>query len=142
MDTRFATAIHLLVLVSSPHGRGLSAERLAQSVGTHPVRVRQILAALARAGLSKTIRGRTGGTFLARPAESISLGDVYAAMYDDPELLPVHPEPDPRCPVGGVIALALLAPFALAEATMVDSLRQVSVANVAATVATGYKPQR
>ncbi len=142
MDTRFATAIHLLVLVSSPHGRGLSAERLAQSVGTHPVRVRQILAALARAGLSKTIRGRTGGTFLARPAESISLGDVYAAMYDDPELLPVHPEPDPRCPVGGVIALALLAPFALAEATMVDSLRQTSVANVATTVAKGYRRQR
>lgn len=142
MDTRFATAIHLLVLVSSPHGRGLSAERLAQSVGTHPVRVRQILAALARAGLSTSIRGRTGGTFLARPAESISLGDVYAAIYDDPALLPVHPTPDPRCPVGGVIALALLAPFALAEATMVDALRHISVANVAATVATGYKPQR
>jgi Rrf2 family protein len=134
MDTRFATAIHLLVLVSLPHGRGLGAERLARSVGTHPVRVRQILAALARAGLSETRRGRTGGTVLARPADAISLGDVYHAIDDDPELLPLHPDPDPRCPVGGAISLALLAPFAMAEATMVDALRTTSIAAVAATV--------
>ena len=142
MNTRFSTAIHVLVLVSSPHGRGLNAERIAQSVGTHPVRVRQILAALARAGLSTTIRGRTGGTVLARPADSISLGDVYYAMYDEPELLPMHRDPDPRCPVGGVISLALLAPFAMAEATMIDSLRATSVADVATTVAAAYKRQR
>jgi Rrf2 family protein len=142
MDTRFAAAIHLLVLISSPHGRGLSAERMARSVGTHPVRVRQILAALARAGMSETRRGRTGGTVLARPADAISLGDVYHAIYDDPELLPLHADPDPRCPVGGAICLALLAPFAMAEATMVDALRTTSIATVAASVAASVATTR
>ena len=142
MDTRFASAIHILVLVSSPQGRGLNAERIARSVGTHPVRVRHILAALARAGLSTTLRGRTGGTVLARPADAISLGDVYHAIYDDPELLPLHRDPDPRCPVGGAIALALLAPFAMAEATMVDALRETSIANVATRVANSVARRR
>lgn len=142
MDTRFATAIHLLVLVSSPQGRGLSAERIAHSVGTHPVRVRQILARLARAGLSKTIRGRAGGTFLGRPAESISLGDIYAAVYDDPRLLPQHPAPDPRCLVGRNLPLALLTPFAMAEAAMVESLRQTNIADLARRVTEGYRRPR
>ena len=59
--TRFAVAIHLLLLLASGqvHGPATSG-RLAQSVNTNPVVVRRITGLLARAGLIRVRRGPGG----------------------------------------------------------------------------------
>jgi DNA-binding IscR family transcriptional regulator len=146
MDTRFAIAIHLLVLVHSPSWRGATAERLARSVGTHPVRVRRLLGALAQSGLLETRRGRNGGTFPTCAPETITLSDVHHAVYDavyhDPDILPMHAPPSPHCPVGSVISLALLAPFARASYALRQSLAETTIAEVAAEVAQSSASRR
>lgn len=132
MDTRFATAIHILVLLHTER-RGLASEVLARSVQSNPTRVRELLALLGAAGMTTGVRGRRGGTFLNRALDTISLRDVYRAIYDEPVLIPMH-EPDERCPVGRHVPLALFAPFHMAEIVLETSLSETTVAEVAAAV--------
>ena len=88
--TRFAVAIHvLLLLATEPAGQATSG-RIAESVGTNPVVIRRLAGQLARAGLVRIRRG-PGGAELARPAEVITLADVWAAMRRPGlPLLPTH----------------------------------------------------
>lgn len=91
--TRFAVAIHILLLLATePRGQATSA-RIAESVGTNPVVIRRLSGQLARAGLLRIRRG-PGGAELARPPETITLADVWAAMRRGGQpLLPTHPGP-------------------------------------------------
>ena len=94
--TRFAVAIHILLLLAAEPGGQATSGRIAESVGTNPVVIRRLAGQLARAGLVRIRRG-PGGAELARPASSITLADVWAAMRR-PELplLPAHRGPRRR----------------------------------------------
>lgn len=122
--TRFAVAIHVLLLLASGEMDGPATSlRLARSVNTNPVVVRRITGLLARAGLVRVRRG-PGGAELARPARDISLGDVWQAVNPGGcrPLLPVHPDPNTACMVGHSIHAVLGDAFAAAEAAMHASL--------------------
>lgn len=127
--TRFAVAIHILLLLASGQVRGpATSARLAQSINTNPVVVRRITGQLARAGLIRVRRG-PGGAELARPPHAISLGDVWQAVNPGIRrpLLPVHSAPDQACPVGRGVQDVLTRAFDLAEAAMQDELRRTSL---------------
>ncbi|MGG5811087.1 Rrf2 family transcriptional regulator [Falsiroseomonas sp. CW058] len=88
--TRFAVAIHILLLLArEPAGQSTSG-RLAESIGTNPVVIRRLAGQLARAGLIRIRRG-PGGAELARPADAITLAEVWEAMRrPGTPLLPAH----------------------------------------------------
>lgn len=88
--TRFAVAIHILLLLATEPGGQATSGRLAESVGTNPVVIRRLAGQLARAGLIRIRRG-PGGAELARPATDITLAEVWRAMRrNDLPLLPIH----------------------------------------------------
>jgi Rrf2 family protein len=88
--TRFAVAIHILLLLATEPAGQATSGRIAESVGTNPVVIRRLAGQLARAGLVRIRRG-PGGAELARPAEAITLADVWAAMRRPGlPLLPTH----------------------------------------------------
>ena len=88
--TRFAVAIHILLLLATEPGGQATSGRLAESVGTNPVVIRRLAGQLARAGLIRIRRG-PGGAELARPADSITLAEVWRAMRRNAlPLLPLH----------------------------------------------------
>jgi len=91
--TRFAVAVHILIfLATEPAGQATSG-RIAESVGTNPVVIRRLAGQLARAGLVRIRRG-PGGAELARPADEITLADVWTAMRrQNLPLLPTHRGP-------------------------------------------------
>jgi Rrf2 family protein len=64
----------------------LTTDMIAEAVKDHPARVRQIVAALVKAGLLKSLRGAGGGIAIARPPEQITLRDLYLAVEDGPPL--------------------------------------------------------
>jgi DNA-binding IscR family transcriptional regulator len=64
----------------------LTTDTIAEAVRDHPARVRQLVAALVKADLLRSLRGAGGGIVLARPPESITLKDVYSAVDDQPLL--------------------------------------------------------
>lgn len=131
--TRFAVAVHILLLLATEPGGQATSGRIAESVGTNPVVIRRLAGQLARAGLLRIRRG-PGGAELARPAASITLAEVWAAMRrPNLPLLPTH-----RGPRGGADRLGAVVPATLrgvldeAEAAMEQSLGRVTVAELAA----------
>ena len=133
--TRFAVAVHILMLLASGEadGRGEPATSLylARSVNTNPVVVRRITRQLARAGLIWVRRG-PGGAELLRPPEAISLCDVWRAVNPGcgRPLLPMHARPDPACPVGRSVHAVLGRAFGAAEAALHDALDRTTVASL------------
>ena len=83
MDTKFSTAVHILIFTSE-HEDTVTSEALARSVGTNPSHIRKILTALKTAGLIHSSQGKKG-IHLAQPKESITLDTIYRAVYPDKE---------------------------------------------------------
>ena len=79
MNGDLSLAVHALVFLDHKNCTQ-SSEQLAQNICTHPVRVRRVLAKLARAGLVRTREGGAGGSLLVRPAADITLCQVAAAL--------------------------------------------------------------
>jgi len=130
--TRFAVAIHVLLLLACNRDTGKATSQfLAKSVNTNPVVVRRITGQLARAGLIRVRRG-PGGAELARPANEISLGDVWRAMNPGGSrpLLPVHAAPSAQCPVGREVHSVLRGAFVAAEEAMHQALCRTTLASL------------
>jgi len=88
-STRLLTATYILSYVAANAPEVVTTERIAEQVDEHPTRVRQIVAALVKAGLLAASRGAAGGVSLKRPASEISLRDVQEAVQDS-SLLAFH----------------------------------------------------
>jgi DNA-binding IscR family transcriptional regulator len=134
--TRFAVAAHIMMLLATDDGSGRATSlRIAKSVNTNPVVIRRITGQLARAGLVTVKRG-PGGATLRLPADRITLSDVWAAVNPDRErdLLPLHPEPDADCPVGGKVHRVLTPHFKAAEAAMQQALGRVTLDQLTASL--------
>jgi Rrf2 family protein len=134
MNTRFAVAVHLLTFLETQAGQPATSELLASSVSTHPALVRRLLSQLARAGLTTSQRGSGGGALLARPADRITLLDVYRAVDQDQDVIPIHPAPNPKCPVGRNIQALLESRIDAAERALETELARTTVAELAADV--------
>ena len=136
MNTRFAVAVHILTFLETQDGRPASSELLAASINTNPSLVRRLLAQLAKAGLARSQMGTGGGALLARPAGRITLLDVYKAVDEDAVVLPLHPEPNPQCPVGRNIAAVLNGRITAAERALQKELASTSIADLAKDIVT------
>ncbi|MBV9772582.1 MAG: Rrf2 family transcriptional regulator [Gemmatimonadetes bacterium] len=134
MNSRFATAVHILTLVARGEGEPVTSEYVAGSVNTNPSLVRRLLSQLTRAGLTTAQMGAGGGALLARPADRITLRDVYRAV-DEGEIFAMHREqPNPACPVGRNIQSLLEARFDAATRALERELERTTIADVAADV--------
>ena len=108
MNCQFAFAVHVLSVMALDSDRPQSSGKLAVSVNTNPVVIRRLLLDLSKNGLVVTARGSEGGSKLARPADQISLADIYRAVAEDTRPFDVHPRPpDEACPVGRQIKRVL-----------------------------------
>ncbi len=134
-NTRFPVAIHILVYVAMK-GPGVTSEALAESVNTNPVVIRKLNVRLKNAGLLTINKGPSGGAELGRPADQITLLDVYQAARSDEDVLifktPQHPNPE--CPIGGHILDAIDGPFQEAQQAMKNVLAQYTIADVANSI--------
>jgi Rrf2 family protein len=135
--TRFAVAVHILLLLATEPSGQVTSGRIAESVGTNPVVIRRLAGQLARAGLVRIRRG-PGGAELARPTDAITLADVWAAMRRPGlPLLPTH-----RGPQHGGDDLGRSVPALLrgvlddAERAMEQRLAGVTLQSLLATAAT------
>lgn len=83
-NVQFAVATHIMVMLAYRGGEEISSRLLADSVNADPTFVRKSLSKLAKAGLVVTRRGQTGASSLARPANRITLLDIYRASGAPP----------------------------------------------------------
>jgi Rrf2 family protein len=76
-NTRFAVSLHILTLLAFRAPTVVCSTEIAQSVRSHPVVVRRLIAALVAAGLVESRKGRDGGFTLDKEPEKISLRDIF-----------------------------------------------------------------
>jgi Rrf2 family transcriptional repressor of oqxAB len=86
IDLRFPTTLFAMMLIADAARVGrptVSSTELATKLDNNPSFVRALAAPLVRDGLLTSVRGRSGGLGLARPATEITLSEVYRSAVAD-----------------------------------------------------------
>jgi DNA-binding IscR family transcriptional regulator len=134
VPTRYAVALHILLLLADGAEADTTSGRMAGSIGTNPVVVRRIAGLLVRSGLMKVQRG-PGGAALSRPATAITLAEVWRAVHGtDAPLLGVNGGGDQPEAQGRRIIAVLRKRFDLAEQAMLLDLSHTTLAELAASL--------
>lgn len=97
---KFAITLHILTLLSKHKEDFLSSEFIANSLNMNPVLVRKEIANLKKNNVVESREGKNGGTRLLRPADTITLDDIFKMTFDHVSLGYSKNEPNKECPVG------------------------------------------
>lgn len=84
LDYRFPTALQMVLSVAMAEQSGersTSATRLRPEA--NPSFIRKLMVPLARDGIIVSTLGRNGSIHLGRPAEEITLRDIYLSVTED-----------------------------------------------------------
>lgn len=105
-STKLSDAVHIMAFIAIHQEYDLSSTVIADSIQTNPAFVRQIMMKLKKAGLMSSVNGHAKPS-LAKPAEEITLLDIYKAVEGNKPLLHLDTHTNPECGVGINIQLAL-----------------------------------
>lgn len=100
-SSKLSVGIHILCLVAR-EPCPITSDYIAGSIGTNPALVRRLMSKLKSARLLNT-QTKLGATGLAKPAEQISLLEVFRAVEPQRSLFDIHTGTNPNCPVGAHI---------------------------------------
>jgi Rrf2 family protein len=126
-NTRFATAIHIMTLLTESPQDWLTSEWIAGSININPVIVRKELGVLREAGLITSRQGKEGGSQLAKSADSIRISEIYLAVKNTEVLGKKNNNPNPVCPVGKEINNHLKNLFSETDQLVLDFLENKSL---------------
>ena len=129
ISSRFTIAVHIFACIDTFETQyKMTSEFLASSIQVNPVVIRNLFGALQKAGILSVARG-TGGAVLLRSPEEITVWYVYAALESDEkhELLGIHPNPSPQCPVGSRIRSVLQEPYDEIFTAMQKKMREITL---------------
>ncbi|MEV6230855.1 Rrf2 family transcriptional regulator [Saccharopolyspora shandongensis] len=125
LDIRFSRALQVmlfLAIAAEEDSAALSSAHLAGSLKANPSLVRKLLVPLANAGLVVCVKGRAGGARLGRPADQITLAEIYRCAVGDKPLWACSPEAADMCLVTARSGEYFAALTAEAERAVLDSL--------------------
>ena len=103
---KLSDTIHTLAFVCLGEKEHLTSARIAESVKTNPAYIRQLMAALKNAGLISNTQGQANAC-LTKPADEITMLDVYRAVEGEKPLLHLDIDINPECGVGIHVQLAI-----------------------------------
>lgn len=127
-NVRFATSLHILLLLNHKKDELLSSEYIASSININPVLVRKELSNLRSHGLIDCKEGKGGGSRLARSASKILLSEVYKAVRQEP-LLGRFNSPNTDCAIGKQMNTHIASLYAEAEEVLNEKLAQITLAD-------------
>jgi DNA-binding IscR family transcriptional regulator len=132
---RFPVAAHALAYLAHKDAydaaRAAPSAVLAASIPTNPVVVRRVTALLAKAGLIATRPGASGGAWLTRRPETISLDQVLKAVNGCANL-GSPPAGAKGCPVSEHIPRQVAKALTAAEQSAAEALSRITIADLLA----------
>jgi Rrf2 family protein len=129
-NSRFAVAVHVMSLMAWSGEEPLKSEQVAESVNTHAVVIRRIVADLAEAGLVVSQTGSLGGSRLATDPAKTTLLDVYQAL-ECGGVFSLHRQPPSRdCPVGVNIETVLGEVLQEVDTAVEQVLKNITIDDV------------
>lgn len=131
ISTKFTIAIHMLVAIDYfGDQETVNSASLADSIGSNPVIIRNLMSELKHAGLIDTKRG-PGGIKLLKPLDQITFYDVYLAVEKNKdELFNFHEHVNLNCPVGRNIHQALSDKLLKIQRNFENDLKRQTVGDV------------
>lgn len=131
LTTRTSLAMRALMFCAINSGRTVRRQEVAEATGASENHLAQVIHLLAQKKFLHTVRGRTGGLTLARPADRITVGEVFRAFEKVIPFAECFKGGEPDCPLAEgcrlncVLAEALDAFYArLDRSTVADLVAQ------------------
>ncbi|MDY4971503.1 MAG: Rrf2 family transcriptional regulator [Lachnospiraceae bacterium] len=128
-STKLSDAVHIMAFIAINQDFDLSSTAIAASIQTNPAFVRQIMMKLKQAGLMSSVAGHAKPS-LIKPAEQITLLDIYKAVEGDKPLLHLDTHTNPKCGVGVNIQLALQDYYQEIQKTAEERMSQISLHDI------------
>lgn len=101
-------AFHSMAFMAADPGRLITSREIVSAIKVSDTHLMKVLQRLVKAGLIKSIRGPNGGFLLTKPADKITLLDVYESIEGKPDfnncLLGTPVCRDKKCILGGLIS--------------------------------------
>ncbi len=128
VSTRFPIAVHILMMVSYFPEKRITSEVISQSVGCNAVIVRNLFLQLKQAGLLSARAGRSK-LELAKPAQEITLWDIYSAVETDKteDIFKFSKNTSELCPVGSHLKEILTGHLDKAVLAMKEQLSRTTL---------------
>ncbi|EJD7288667.1 Rrf2 family transcriptional regulator [Klebsiella pneumoniae] len=102
LDYRFPTALQMVLSVAMAEqmGERSTSAILAYGLEANPSFIRKLMVPLTRDGIIVSTLGRNGSIHLGRPADKITLRDIYLSVIEDKKLwASSRPDVPARCVV-------------------------------------------
>lgn len=129
MDTKFSSAIHMLILISEAE-TPMTSEEIAVSVGTNASYIRKVTGLLKKKGIIESRQGASGYQLLIKP-EELTLHEVYQAVSETEQVhvFDLHQNPNDQCIVGKHIRPVLTDVFRIIEEKAEQELKNTTLRN-------------
>lgn len=128
-SNKLSDGVHILAYVDICQDGDLSSAAIASSIESNPSLVRRMMSRLKKAGLLDSQPGVVAPK-LGRPADQISLLDVYLAIEDNRNLLHVDEKTNPQCIVGGNIQETLTDIYQKIQDNAEDNMSKISLQDI------------
>ena len=127
MDTKFSSAIHMLILISEAE-TPMTSEEIAVSVGMNASYIRKVTGLMKKKGIIESRQGATGYQLLVKP-EELTLYEVYQAVSETEQVhvFDLHQNPNDQCIVGKHIRPVLTDVFRSIEKKAEQELRNTTL---------------
>ena len=127
MDTKFSSAIHMLILISEAE-TPMTSEEIAVSVGTNASYIRKVTGLMKKKGIIESRQGATGYQLMVKP-EELTLYEVYQAVSETEQVhvFDLHQNPNDQCIVGKHIRPVLTDVFRSIEEKAEQELRNTTL---------------
>jgi Rrf2 family protein len=131
MNSEFTIAVHSLVLLAYHPGKMASSDYIADSVSTHPARVRKVMGLLKKQGYVITKEGVGGGFILNADPDNLTLGEIYR-LTSEGSLQPNWCSGDTNIPcfVASNIEEVMAKVFCEAEQHLTQYFDRITISNV------------
>ena len=127
MDTKFSSAIHMLILISEAEAP-MTSEEIAISVGTNASYIRKVTGMLKKKGIIESRQGIGGFQLIITP-EKLTLYDIYQAISETGQVhvFGLHQNPNDQCIVGRYIRPVLTDVFRSIEEKAEQELKKTTL---------------
>lgn len=129
ISMKCSVAVHCLIFIYEAKGIAkVTSNLLAESTGSNPVVIRNLLSALKKAGIITVPRG-TGGAELCTDPSQITLYQIYSALEPDgtSSLIGIHPCDSRPCPVAQNIRKVLEIPYRKIEDAVRETMKTITL---------------
>ena len=129
ISIKCSVAVHCLIFIHEAKGIAkVTSNLLAESTGSNPVVIRNILSALKKAGLITVPRG-TGGAELCADPSQITLYQIYSALEPDgvTSIIGIHPCDARPGPVAQNLRKVLEPPYHKIEDAVKEAMEEITL---------------